>query len=189
MFEGLISAPDIRAAAMGAAFGTVTTILVQFATFRYRIFMSFKRFKHDLRNLDRHIHASVESLDIAADSPRYLIAARFRFCKFLDGMRSIEQLEWLTQRRDSDRILPTLLAIRNSDIFMEEIASRVDDMTEAEITQALKQGQINMAFLHKAAEQLGYANSMGPNRGYKIDVQKILRELDTDGVGQRQDRP
>ena len=67
-------------------------------------------------------------------SPKYLIAARLKYCKFLDGMRSIEQLEWLTQRRDSDRILPTLLAIRNSDTFMDEIAHRIDTMTEVQIT-------------------------------------------------------
>ena len=125
MFEALGIASDLRPALVGAAFGTLATILVQYITHRYRLFMSFKRFKHDLRNLDRHIHASIESLNVPDGSPNYLIAARLRFCQFMDGMRSIEQLEWLTQRRDSARILPTLLAIRNSDSFLEEIANRI----------------------------------------------------------------
>jgi hypothetical protein len=178
MFEWIEISADLRPALVGAAFGTLATVLVQYVTHRYRLFMSFKRFKHDLRNLDRHIHASIDSLNIPDGSPRYLIAARLRFCKFMDGMRSIEQLEWLTQRRDSDRILPTLLAIRNSDTFMEEIASRIDDMTDEEVSEALHQGQINMTFLHKAAENLGYANSMKSGKAYKIPVQEILRDLD-----------
>ncbi|MCB4380132.1 hypothetical protein [uncultured Tateyamaria sp.] len=177
MFEALGIASDLRPALVGAAFGTLATILVQYITHRYRLFMSFKRFKHDLRNLDRHIHASIESLNVPDGSPRYLIAARLRFCKFMDGMRSIEQLEWLTQRRDSDRILPTLLAIRNSDTFMEEIARRIDSMTDDEVDEALRQGQINMSFLHKAAEKLGYANSMSQNSAYKVPVKEILDEL------------
>ena len=93
MFEGLLSSTDIRAALFGASFGTLATILVQYFTHRYRLFMSFKRFKHDLRNLDRHIHASIRSLDVPDGSPKYLIAARLKYCKFSDGMRSIEQLE------------------------------------------------------------------------------------------------
>lgn len=180
MFEGLLASTDIRAALFGASFGTLATILVQYFTHRYRLFMSFKRFKHDLRNLDRHIHASIRSLDVPDGSPKYLIAARLKYCKFLDGMRSIEQLEWLTQRRDSDRILPTLLAIRNSDTFMDEIAHRIDTMNEVQITEALRQGKINMTFLHKAVEKLGYANSMGPNIAYQLPTREILDELETE---------
>ena len=52
MFEGLLASTDIRAALFGASFGTLATILVQYLTHRYRLFMLFKRFKHDLRNLD-----------------------------------------------------------------------------------------------------------------------------------------
>ena len=177
MFEALGIASDLRPALVGAAFGTLATILVQYITHRYRLFMSFKRFKHDLRNLDRHIHASIESLNVPDGSPNYLIAARLRFCQFMEGMRSIELLEWLTQRRDSDRILPTLLAIRNSDTFLEEIANRIDDMTEEEIVEALRQARINMSFLLNAAEKLGYANSMGPNSAYRVPVKEILDEL------------
>ena len=139
--------------------------------------MSYKRFKNDLTNLDRHIDASINSLKIPADSPRYLLAARLRFCKFMDGMRSIEQLEWLTQRRDSDRILPTLLAIRNSDTFMEEIASRVDAMTREEVTEALQQGQTNMVFLRKVAAKLGYANSAADNNSHQVPVEEIMQEI------------
>ena len=63
---------------------------------------------------------------------------------------------------------------------MDEIAHRIDTMNEVQITEALRQGKINMTFLHKAVEKLGYANSMGPNIAYQLPTREILDELETE---------
>lgn len=173
----ILNSADLRIAIVGAAFGTFSTLLIQFLVYRYRLFMSFKCFVRDLDNLDRHVTASIKSLTISESSPRYLIAARMRFCKFMDGMRSIDQLEWLTQRRDSDKILPTLLAIRNSDTFMEELATRVDDMSEAQLAAALEDGRLNMRFLHQAILKLGYGTEERAAKMSGVPTKEILDEI------------
>ncbi|MEM9970651.1 MAG: hypothetical protein AAF762_06085 [Pseudomonadota bacterium] len=175
MIAEFLTSTEAGIALLGAIAGTAATILVQYFVHRRRLFMAYKRFRHDIRNLDRHVSASISSLDIDASAPRYLIAARLRFCKFMDGMRSIDQLEWLTQRKDSDRSLPTLLAIRNSDTFLEEIAKRIDAMSEPELSAALDEARTNMRFLGKVSTKLGYTSSQGD--AYKVPVDDILSEL------------
>ena len=141
---------------LAAMIGAAASLLSQYFLFRYRLFKSAKRFNRDMANLTRHIQASLNSLDIDAERPRYFISARIRFCKFLDGVSSLDDLEWLTRRKDSDRILPTLLAIRNSDTFLEEIASRIEKMSSDEISLAIADAKLNLEFLQKTVERLGY---------------------------------
>lgn len=136
--------------------GAAASLITQYILYRYRLFTSAKRFKRDMSNLVRHIEASLNSLDLSVDRPKYLLAARVRFCKFLDGVSSLDDLEWLTRRRDSNRILPTLLAIRNSDTFLEEIALRIEDMNENELSEAIEDAKLNLEFLRKTVERLGY---------------------------------
>ncbi|MEO1538055.1 MAG: hypothetical protein AAFR73_10015 [Pseudomonadota bacterium] len=175
----VLFSPEAGIALLGAIAGTFATIIIQYIVHRRRLFMAYKRFRHDIRNLDRHVSASLSSLQIDPGAPRYLVAARLRFCKFMDGMRSIEQLEWLTQRKDSDRILPTLLAIRNSDTFMEEVACRVDGMSQEELAKALEEARTNMRFLGKVSTKLGYKTTSQAD--YSVPVDDILAELRTTG--------
>lgn len=141
---------------VGTSFGIGLSLIVQWVLYRYRIWLALRRFRRDVDNLHRHLAASLRSLEGIDMQPRYFVAARLRFCTFLDGMAAMRDLEWLTRSHASRRILPTLYAIRNSDIFLSEIADRVDGMTAAEVSAALIEARRNLQILDAKVEQLGY---------------------------------
>lgn len=110
-------------------------------------------FNEALTDLARHIEASLKSLDeVHPDQPKYFIAARVRYCRFLEDVQDIRSGWWVRGGlRRSHRKL--LLAIRNSDIFIEEAASRLDGMNDEEIRQCLKEVKVNLDFLKKAVQE------------------------------------
>lgn len=148
---------EVQFATLGTCFGVVVSLLVQWALYQYWIWMAIRRFRRDIDNLRRHIRASLRSLEGIEPRPRYFIAARLRFCSFLDGMASMQDLDWLTRSHASRRILPTLFAIRNSDIFVGEIAARVDAMSEVELADALQEAKRNLQILETGVARLGFA--------------------------------
>ena len=141
---------------VGTSFGVLLSLLVQWVLYRYRIWLALRRFRRDIDNLHRHLAASLASLEGVESQPRYFVAARLRFCTFLDGMAAMRDLEWLTRTHASRRILPTLYAIRNSDIFLSEIADRVDGMSDAHLAAALGEARRNLQILDARVALLGY---------------------------------
>lgn len=174
----------------GVIIGASASIVTQYFIYRYRLFTSAKRFRRDMANLMRHIEASMNSLDLSVDRPKYLLAARIRFCKFLDGVSSLDDLDWLTRRRDSNRILPTLLAIRNSDIFLEEVALRIEDMNDEELAEALNDAKLNLEFLRKTVERLGYSTVADDLVYTKHFARDVLADFDRqpDGSAAKSDQ-
>ena len=164
-------------AIISAVIGATSTLVSQYILYRYRLYSSGRKFRKDIKNLLRHLSASLISLEISPDEPKYFLAARLRFCKFLDGVSSITDLEWLTKRRDSTRIIPTILAIRNSDIFLEEIALRIEHMNVEQTLQAIEDAKTNLRFLQLAVSKLGYEEG-GEDRIFDARfAQRTLSEL------------
>lgn len=100
-----------------------------------------------LSELERHISASVKSVEqVSTDRPKYFIAARIRYCAFLDDVEEIK-LGWFNSKKIRRMHKSLILAIRNSDIFVEEAACRVDQMNEDELSNCLKEVVVNLQIL------------------------------------------
>lgn len=108
---------------------------------------STRRYRKEILNLKRHIASSLNSLEVDPAAARYFIAARLRYCKYIEGMEVIRSFGWPVDVRGAERILPLLNAIRNSDTFLEEVASRVDGMTVEETSVAIHEAQVNLRIL------------------------------------------
>ena len=146
---------DLQAAIVGAIVGTLASVLIQVVVYEMRNRRSAKKFSYRIADLNRHIEASLKSLELDASSPSYFIVARLRFCKVPDGTPSFDEMEWLRGLSNWRKIVPLLTSIRNSDIFIEEVASRVDSMTTDQITEAISEAKINLVFLQKSIKGLG----------------------------------
>jgi hypothetical protein len=140
---------------IGALSGTAFALIVQYALYRYRIRRAARRFGRDLANLRRHLAASLQSLDFDVSKPVYFFAARLRYCKFGEGNSAFGDLEWLIRRRDAARILPRLIALRNYNIFMEEIAARADTLDHAARLEAIAEARVNIEILQRKLDELG----------------------------------
>jgi hypothetical protein len=130
-----------------ATVGALVSGLVQWITHLRRKARAARALRMDLGMIYRHIEASLRSLDLPPDSPRYLIAARLRYAMFERSPLSPSQLEFITMtgQRDKAKIILTLL--RNADIFMEEVAARADAMDPAMLKAALAEARQNLSSL------------------------------------------
>ena len=127
--------------------GTVSLVATHF-----RNLSVAQRFKDALSDIERHIEASTASLEeLQTDQPKYFLVARIRYCRFLEDVKDLQEGWWIRRsaRRSHRKFL---LAVRNSDIFVDEAASRIDNMNEVEIRQCLEEVKVNLGFLKKAVQ-------------------------------------
>ena len=112
----------------------------------------------DLGFVYRHIDASIRSLDRPADVPAYQLVARLRYAMFKDSPLSPSQLEFITAAGLTDKAKIILTWMRNSDIFLEELAQRIDGLGSDERTVALANARENLANLREFLDTLGLSN-------------------------------
>lgn len=106
------------------------------------------RLANTIRDLRRHLKASKKSVKEISDSPVYKVAARIKYCMYLeDSMISQDRLRILKKR--SYIGFELLFRIRNYDIFLEEVANRVDLMSKKDLVKALGEVEENIIFLEK----------------------------------------
>jgi len=104
---------------MGAGFTLVLQTMGWAASY-----WSSKRFvRIALGLLSRHIVASRKSLAaLQPDQPIYMLVARVRFCKVGTALvpGDMERIGILSRTNERARLL--MMAVRNSDIFLDEVA-------------------------------------------------------------------
>lgn len=143
---------EILSALIGAAAATLLGFLAYLYTEHRANAKSKNKFLAELDNLERHISASINSLAVDPKSPRYVVAARIRFCKFLDiGFSDIQKMDWLT---DDEKIMQLKIVIRNSDILMDEISEHIYDMKSDGVAVALADAKKNMNILMDHLQEL-----------------------------------
>lgn len=141
-------------ALIGAVFGAAVSILVQIGARRWRIAQARKALRVDLGLLLRHIEASLKSLEISPKSPDYILAARLRYARFEDLMLTRDRLELIEALNEQERARLLIASIRNSDILLEEIASRIGDLAPSDRPDALEQARLNLRILRETIEHL-----------------------------------
>jgi hypothetical protein len=140
---------DLLSFEITAVTGVIATFCLALLT-KYR---TRQRFDEAIIELKRHIDASMDSIDqITPDHPIYFVSARILYCQFLsdvDGLR----VDWLPSKKVRLAHTRLLLSIRNSDIFVNEIAKRVDAMSREELVKSLEEVKVNLQILSEAVER------------------------------------
>jgi hypothetical protein len=138
-----------------AAVGALVSGLIQWLGHVRRKAQAARALRADIGMIYRHIDASLRSLDLPAGSPPYLVAARLRYAMFERSPLSPSQLEFITATGQRDRAKVVLTLMRNCDIFLEEVAARVDAMDAAALQAALAGARENMSSLAEFLDTLG----------------------------------
>jgi hypothetical protein len=175
-------------ATIGAVVGAIVSVLVQVAARRWRIMQARKALRVDLGLLLRHIDASLKSLDLSADAPVYILAARLRYARFEDLMLTADRLELITALHEQERARLLIASIRNSDILLDELASRIGDIDRLERPEALEQARLNLRILRETIAHLGLeavATLPQTKAGMAGDVRTRLREKALHGEADR----
>jgi hypothetical protein len=170
---------DWSPALIGAAVGAVVSVIAQIGARRWRIAQARRALRLDLGLLLRHIDASLASLQIGADAPVYILAARLRYARFEDLMLTRERLELVEALHEQERARLLIASIRNSDILLEEIAARIDGQTPEGRRGALDQALVNLRILRETIVRLNLdtvATAPQVSASLAADVQRSLRE-------------
>ena len=133
----------------------------------------------DLGLLLRHIASSLESLSISPDAPEYLIAARLRCARFEDLLLTPDRLELVEALEEQERARILIAAIRNSDILLDEIASRIPGYSVENRARAMEQARLNLRILRETIERLSLSDiAVPPLTAVTLaaQVQRTLRE-------------
>jgi hypothetical protein len=133
----------------------------------------------DLGVIYRHIDASILNLGRPADEPVYQLAARIRYAMFKDSPLSPSQLEFITAAGLTDKAKIILTWMRNSDIFLDELAARIDGLDPTERAEALAKARENMANLREFLDTIGLrdvALHSTVSAGLAVKVEKRLQD-------------
>lgn len=133
---------------LGAAIGTAFSVIVQLSNFLAAAWRGRRYSRIALLSLHKHFLASAKSLDaVSVDAPIYLRVARLRYCK-TDRAHLPDDLQRFGLFSGANaQARGVLVMARNSDVFMEEIAQRFDQMTEDERAQAMQDAKQNIAIM------------------------------------------
>lgn len=143
--------------AVGAALGAGFTVLFQLFDWLLRHARSKRFLTLSLGLLNRHILASQKSLALtAADQPIYVQVARVRFCKSNSALLPEDMNRFGLISRNNERVRILLSAVRNSDIFLEEIADHLGAMTFEGRARALSDASENMLILGRFVARLDF---------------------------------
>ncbi len=141
---------------LGAAIGSAFTIVVQLSNWLASSWRNRRYAAVALELLENHYIASQKSLDaIPVDAPLYLRVARIRFCK-TDRAHlpdALQQIGLFSNTNHKARGL--MVMVRNSDVFLDEIAQRFDSLTEAERVTAIADAKVNVAIMLRFITQNG----------------------------------
>jgi hypothetical protein len=146
---------DLSLVVLSALIGASVSGLVQWVGAARRKARAAQALRADLGVIYRHIEASIRSLQRPADGPVYQLSARLRYAMFKDSPLSPSQLEFITTAGLTAKAKVIQTWMRNSDIFLEELALRLDDLDPAERTAALASASENMSNLREFLDTLG----------------------------------
>lgn len=141
--------------AIATLIGIIISTLVQWLARKHRDLQAAKALRADIGLIYRHIDASIASLRrTRASAPIYLFKARLRYCMFVQSPLSYTQLDFIerTGRAEKMRIMLTLM--RNSDIFLEELAASMEKLSIAQRGKALEGAIVNMESLRDLMDKL-----------------------------------
>jgi hypothetical protein len=145
---------------IGAAIGAGFTVALQMMGWAASYHRSRRFVQIALGLLSRHVVASRKSLAaILPDQPIYLQVARIRFCKVGTALvpGDMERIGLLSRTNERARIL--MMTIRNSDIFLDEVADRMERMNREARMQAIADAGQNMLILEKVLHELGFGSA------------------------------
>lgn len=185
-----MEAASVWSAAIGAVFGALVSILVQAGARWLRIQRARRALQVDLGLLLRHIDASLKSLELAANSPGYILAARLRYARIEELLLTTDRLEMIEALKEHERARLLIVAVRNSDILLDEIAGRIADLPEAERARALEDGRLNLRILRETIAHLaldGVAVVPQTSVGLAGKVRKRLEERTLHAEAERSD--
>lgn len=129
--------------------------LFQWAASIQRRAKAAKALRKDLGVVYRHLEASIKSLERPADVPSYQLVARLRYAMFKDSPLSPSQLEFIEETGLTEKAKVIKTWMRNSDIFLEEISERIDNLDQNERVTAMVAARDNLANLREFLDTLG----------------------------------
>jgi hypothetical protein len=176
-------------ALIGALVGTAVSALVQLSVRQWRIARARKALSVDLGLLLRHIDSSLKSLEISADAPAYMLAARLRYARFEELMLSGDRLELIEALQEQERARLLIASIRNSDILLDELATRIGNMEPADRPLALEDARLNLRILRETVAHLGLtalADLPDADTDLAADVRRKLSERELHAESNRQ---
>lgn len=141
---------------IGTIIGVVISALAQWIARKRRDFLAARALRADIALIYRHIEASASSLGrLGVNAPVHLVKARLRYSMFAQSPLSYTQLDFIERsgRADEMRILLTLM--RNSDIFLEEVAEAFGDLSAEDRQGAMRSAIENIESLRDFLDKLG----------------------------------
>lgn len=146
---------DIPLLILSALVGAVVSSVFQWIGAARRRVKAAQALRADLGVVYRHIEASIRNLERPADVPGYQLVARLRYAMFKDSPLSPSQLEFITTAGLTDKAKIIQTWMRNSDIFLEEVAQRIEGLDGVGRAEALTKARENLVNLREFLDTLG----------------------------------
>lgn len=143
---------------LSALVGAMVSGVIQWIGTVRRRARAAQALRTDIGMIYRHIDASIKSLERPADVPDYQLVARVRYAMFKDSPLSPSQLEFITAAGLNDKAKVIQTWLRNCDIYLEELAQRIEDLDREERLKALAGARENLANLREFLDTLGLAS-------------------------------